>query len=110
MRRMPKGCGWTAHDADVSPNESNRPHRTAPGSLRLRRLTIGATQEEIAERAGISREQLVRLEAQTCAPSLRTALALAEALDADLLTLFPTQSGGERQLGRAPGSDKRTIP
>ncbi len=77
----------------------------APGSLRLRRLTIGATQEEIAERAGISREQLVRLEAQACAPSLRTALALAEALDADLLTLFP-RAGKEKELDRTPGSDK----
>jgi DNA-binding XRE family transcriptional regulator len=49
---------------------------------------LGATQEEIAERAGISREQLVRLEAQKCAPSLRTALALGEALDADPVSLF----------------------
>jgi transcriptional regulator with XRE-family HTH domain len=64
---------------------------------------------KIAESAGISREQLVRLEAQTCAPSLRTALALAEALDADLLTLFP-RAGKERELDPALSSDKRTSP
>ncbi len=71
----------------MSPDKAKKPPRTPPGPLRLRRLTLGATQEQIAERAGISRE-LVRLEAHRCSPSLRTALALGEALNADPLSLF----------------------
>jgi transcriptional regulator with XRE-family HTH domain len=59
--------------------------------LRLRRLSLGLTQADLAEVAGISREQVVRLEAGTCEPTWRTALALAHALEAEPLTVFPQE-------------------
>ena len=69
--------------------EGPLPHRNPPGPLRLRRLTLGLTQADVAARAGISRDQVVRLEAGLSSPTWRTAVALAAALDRSPLELFP---------------------
>ena len=69
--------------------EGPLPHRNPPGPLRLRRLTLGLTQADVAARAGISRDQVVRLEAGLSSPTWRTAVALAAALDRSPLQLFP---------------------
>src|SRR5213592_3846735 len=69
--------------------ESCMPQRS-PRPLRLRRLVLGLTQAELAGRAALSREQVIRLEAGSCSPTWRTALALADALDCDPTTIFPS--------------------
>jgi DNA-binding XRE family transcriptional regulator len=50
---------------------------------------MGLRQEDVAARAGKSREQIVRLEAGRSAPSLGTARALAEALNCSVEEIFP---------------------
>lgn len=68
------------------------PQRTAPGPLRLARLALGLTQADVAARSGVSREQIVRLEAGECDPTWRTALALGDALGREPLTIFPPRN------------------
>lgn len=76
------------------------PPRSAPGPLRLRRLALGLRQSDVALLAGCSREQIVRLEAGDCVSNLRTAAALAQALNADLVELFPSTT--ETPLAAGP--------
>jgi len=77
----------------MSPRESSTTRWTAPpGPLRLRRLTLGLKQVEVAALAGLSREQLIRLEAGTSSPGWRTAQRLAAALDCNAEELFPITS------------------
>jgi transcriptional regulator with XRE-family HTH domain len=68
------------------------PRRTPPGPLRLRRLTLGLTQGELALLSGVSREQIVRLEASTCNPTWRTVTRLASALSCSPAALFPSDT------------------
>ena len=77
----------------MPPRESSTTRWTAPpGPLRLRRLTLGLKQVEVAALAGLSREQLIRLEAGTSSPGWRTAQRLAAALDCNAEELFPITS------------------
>lgn len=71
---------------------SSPTHRTPPGPLRLRRLALGLTQSDVARAAGLSREQIVRLEASRCDPHWRTVKALVGVLGADADQLFPINS------------------
>jgi DNA-binding XRE family transcriptional regulator len=73
-----------------------------PGPLRVHRLVSGRTQAELASEAGLSREQVVRLERGTCSPSLRTALALADALGCELVEIFPSDSKTPASTGASP--------
>jgi DNA-binding XRE family transcriptional regulator len=61
----------------------------APSALRLRRLTLGLRQADLADRAGISREQVVRLELKHCEPTWGTAHSVAAALASKPEDLFP---------------------
>jgi transcriptional regulator with XRE-family HTH domain len=85
---------------------SSQPQRAAPGPLRLRRLTLGLTQAEVAGLAGLSREQVVRLEAGACEPTWRTVRCLAVALKAEPTEIFPARRdfpatiGARRRGGR----------
>ncbi len=76
----------------VTPHEPYAAERPAcpPSPLRLRRLTLGLRQVDLALLAGISREQVIRLEAGGCEPRIHTALRLAGVLDCDVGDLFPT--------------------
>lgn len=92
--------------------ESNTIRRTPPGPLRLRRLALGLTQADVAELAGVSREQVIRLEAGACDPRLSTASALAGALCVDLADVFPVREkrpvgepGASTTLAEAPAAD-----
>ena len=67
----------------------------APSPLRLLRLANGLTQEQVADRAHLSRETVSRLERGN-APTLRTAQALSSALDAPVGALFPAEWEGSR--------------
>ena len=70
------------------------PPRTPPGGLRLRRLTLGLTQSDLAARSGVARNQITRLEGGQCEPLWRTVCLLAAALDADPAELFPPTHEG----------------
>ncbi len=53
---------------------------TFAAKLRSLRLAAGLTQAELAERAGLHRSHVLKLEAGTVQPSLAKAAALAKAL------------------------------
>jgi len=76
--------------------------RTPPGPLRLRRLALGLRQSDVAELAGLSREQIVRLEGGSCIPRLDTAQRLAAVLGCDPAIIFPVND--ER-----PGRDTEAL-
>lgn len=56
--------------------------------VRARRQALGMTQQQLAERAGISRQTLVAIEAGRLAPSVTVALRLARALGCAVDDLF----------------------
>lgn len=67
--------------------------------IRTRRKTLGLTQEELAERAGLSTNYVAKLEIGMNAPSLQSLSRLAEALQIDLgalVTLGRTFSHTDR--------------
>jgi transcriptional regulator with XRE-family HTH domain len=68
--------------------------------LRTARLTRGLTQALVAEKAGIAREHLLRIEAGTVDPSVGTVAHIARALHVPLFTLL--SSGRNRRV--APDS------
>lgn len=75
-----------------------------PRPLRMRRLALGLTQLEVASRAGISRNQVSRLEVETHGPRLSTIRALARALDCDPGAIFSLHGpNDEGPGGRNPG-------
>jgi transcriptional regulator with XRE-family HTH domain len=60
-----------------------------PSPLAVRRLTLGLLQTEVAERAGVGRDYISRLERGEHQPSLAVARALAVALDCHPDDIFP---------------------
>lgn len=70
---------------------SNRAHRTPPGPLALRRLSVGLRQADLARDAGVGRETLSRLERGINTPQLRTAQKLADALGVGVEIIFPAR-------------------
>jgi putative transcriptional regulator len=70
--------------------------------VRTARTSAGLTQAELAERAGVSRQTVVAVEAGDYAPSVYLALSLAHHLGTTVEALFdvertplrPTPSGG----------------
>lgn len=69
--------------------------------VRSRRKALGLSQEQLAERAGLSSNYLARLELAWNSPSLGTLISLADALNlrpADFLTSEEEWSDKARQL------------
>ena len=62
-------------------------HRFAYSVRTIRRMQ-GLTQAELAERVGMNKTYMVRLEAGDNNVTLKTALRIASALEVDLLTLI----------------------
>jgi transcriptional regulator with XRE-family HTH domain len=62
-------------------------------TLAIRRLAVGLSRDQLAERSGISRETIRRVELGVFMPRASTALALASALDIDVSDLWTV---GER--------------
>lgn len=62
----------------------------AGARLRLRRLSHGLSQEQLAQASRVSRQAIAGMESGRWAPSLRVALAIARALDASVEDLFGT--------------------
>lgn len=65
-------------------------------SLRQRRLARGWSQQELADRAGLSRPGVSAIEAGRLSPSVATALQLAQALDCSVEQLFAPPPGPPR--------------
>lgn len=83
-------------------------HRSPPSPLRLRRLTLGLTQAEVADEARRSREQIGRLEAGTCVPTWPTVQRLSTVLRAAPDELFPLESVAaliDPSTSEAPGGE-----
>lgn len=59
-----------------------------PTRLAVRRFTLGMTQKELAERAGVHRKTVTDLEASDRMPNWKTANKLARALDCEPHDLF----------------------
>jgi len=57
-------------------------------AVRERRLAAGLSQEELAERCGIDRKSISRMETGTFSPRLDNVWTVAEALDVPLAVLF----------------------
>lgn len=71
-----------------------------PTPLRLRRVSLGMRQNDLAAAAGISVDQLHRLEKGDCEPMWRTARRLALALALPPEELFPDHPAGARDAGK----------
>ena len=56
--------------------------------LKKHRILAGLTQEDLADRVGVRRETIIRLEAGRYNPSLKLAIALSRAVDAPIEALF----------------------
>ena len=57
-------------------------------SIYDRRMQLGLTQQELADRAGMTQPAVNRLETGTALPSSRTLFRVARALDTDLVVAF----------------------
>lgn len=69
---------------------------TVPGfAARLKQLreAAGLTQPALAEKAGTHFTSIARLESESRAPSLRLALAIADALGVSIVDLLPAKKG-----------------
>jgi|ERR1022692_2836256 DNA-binding XRE family transcriptional regulator len=74
---------------------------TLPSALRLRRLTLGLLQSDVARAAGLSRNQVIQLEAGRSVPRWPTAHALAEVLGCEPRDIFPAQNDHDPEASRA---------
>lgn len=68
--------------------------------VRSLRRARGLTQEQVADRSGLSADTIRRLEHGTFSPSLETLRKLCEGLDLLLSTLFASFEAGERNERR----------
>lgn len=75
-----------------------------PRPLRARRQALGLTQLEVASRAGISRNQVSRLEVEAHGPRLSTIRALARALDCDPAAIFSLHGPNDERPADRPGA------
>lgn len=74
----------------VSPSE-HKQQRQPPSALAVVRFSRGWSQAALAARAGVSKKTVVNLERGHVEPRLRTARAIAAALQVDLHELFPPE-------------------
>ena len=63
----------------------------------LRQQRGGMTQQQLAERVGVTRQTVIAIEADRYAPSLATAFAIAVALQVPLEQVFQYLPDGDRR-------------
>lgn len=71
-----------------------KPKHEIQSHVRERRLLRGYTQEELAERIGVTRQTVVSIEKGNYTPSVALALRLARVLGATVEELFVLDEGG----------------
>ena len=65
---------------------------TLAGHIRARRRAIGITQEQLAERAGLSTNYIARLEIATNTPSLPALISISKALGMQTFELLKVEA------------------
>jgi putative transcriptional regulator len=70
-----------------------RPRHDIQNLVRQHRLLGGMTQQELADRVGVTRQTILSIEWRKYTPSVALALGLAEALDVTVEALFQLNKG-----------------
>lgn len=70
-----------------------KPRHDIRSFVRQNRMVAGMTQQELADRVGVTRQTILSIEKGNYAPSVGLALSLAEVLDVTVETLFELNRG-----------------
>ena len=70
-----------------------RPRHDIQNLVRRYRVTSGTTQQELADRVGVTRQTILSIEKGKYTPSVALALGLAEDFDVSVETLFQLNKG-----------------
>ena len=70
-----------------------RPRHDIRNLVRRHRLMGGMTQQELADRVGVTRQTILSIEKGKYTPSVALALGLAEVFDVSVETLFQLNKG-----------------
>jgi putative transcriptional regulator len=71
-----------------------KPRHEIRSNVRDHRLRVGLTQEELAERIGVTRQTVLSIEKGNYTPSVALALRLAAVFGAKVEELFVLDAGG----------------
>ncbi len=80
--------------------------RRSPTELARRRLSSGMSQAELSRRTGVSRSEISAIETGKLIPSVKTALALAKALNTTVEELFGKESSPEGDAAIPPDGSR----
>ncbi len=70
-----------------------KPRHDIRNLVRQHRLTVGMTQQDLADRVGVTRQTILSIEKGKYTPSVALALCLAEVFDVSVETLFQLSKG-----------------
>ena len=70
-----------------------RPRHDIQNLVRRYRVTSGTTQQELADRVGVTRQTILSIEKGKYTPSVALALCVAEVFDVSVETLFQLNKG-----------------
>ena len=70
-----------------------KPRHDIRSLVRRHRLTAGVTQQELADRVGVTRQTILSIEKGKYTPSVALALGLAQVFDVSVETLFQLNKG-----------------
>lgn len=74
-----------------------KPRHDIDNAVRQHRLMSGLTQEDLADRVGVTRQTILSIEKGKYTPSVALALALAQVLGATVEALFKLKEGDENE-------------
>ncbi len=70
-----------------------KPRHDILNLVRQHRLMVGLTQQDLADRVGVTRQTILSIEKGKYTPSVALALCLAEVFDVSVETLFQLNKG-----------------
>ncbi len=70
-----------------------KPRHDILNLVRQHRLMVGMTQQDLADRVGVTRQTILSIEKGKYTPSVALALCLAEVFDVSVETLFQLNKG-----------------
>jgi len=70
-----------------------KPRHDILNLVRQHRLMVGMTQQDLADRVGVTRQTILSIEKGKYTPSVALALCLAEVFDVSVETLFQLSKG-----------------
>ena len=73
-----------------------KPRHEIRSRVREHRVVAGITQQEIADRVGVTRQTILAIEKGNYTPSVALALNLASVLEVSVETLFRLERGGKQ--------------